>query len=98
MRPSLQDVVLTGSPATPALVYTQWILSRPAPALERHAPTMIALGGDLYIYGGRDKSFADRSKRRDDSYILSDILVARGKNGYVNQPWKQFAFGESALF
>ena len=52
---------------------------------------MVALGGDLYVYGGA-REMAD-----GEETILSDILVARAENGIVNQPWKRFAVSESWL-
>ncbi len=52
--------------------------------------TMVALGGDLYVYGGY-KETSDGG-----GLALSDILVARAQDGVVNQRWKQFAISESA--
>ncbi len=51
---------------------------------------MVALGGDLYVYGGV------RVMRDGADTILSDVLVARAQGGVVNQPWKRLAIGESA--
>ena len=60
------------------------------PALQRQTTTMIALGGDLYVYGG-----VQRTSDGQD-LVLSDILVARAQDGIVDQPWKHFAASESA--
>lgn len=52
---------------------------------------MVALGGDLYIYGG-----IKRVQHGQDR-VLSDVLVARACNGIVDQPWHRLDTGESAL-
>ncbi len=74
-----------------ALVCMQWTLLQ-VPAVNRRVDTMVALGGDLYVYGGA-REMAD-----GEETILSDILVARAQNGIVNQPWKRFAVSESSPF
>ena len=53
---------------------------------------MVALGGDLYVYGGA------REMPDGEDTVLSDILVARAQNGVVNQPWKHFTVSKSPPF
>ena len=53
---------------------------------------MVALGGDLYVYGGCKETSACPPGSRQ---FLSDIIVARARNGVVSQPWKQLAISES---
>ena len=62
----------------------QWTVL-PAPAVQRDVSNLVALGGDLYVYGGA------RQMHDGEDTILADILVARTQNGIVNQPWKRFS-------
>lgn len=65
-------------------MHAQLVWSCQAPgALQREVDTMVALGGDLYIYGGTKRT--PEGKRS----VLSDIIVARAQGGVVNQPWKR---------
>ena len=70
-------------------------MSSPLPAIEREVDCIVALGGDLYLYGGTRTTLPATSQGADD-VVLSDILVARAQNGIVTQPWKRFAVSESA--
>lgn len=51
---------------------------------------MVALGSDLYVYGGT------REMQDGEDNILSDILVARARDGVVNQTWKRLAISKRA--
>ena len=66
----------------------QLALSCGAPKFQREVDTMIALGGDLYVYGGI------RRTPEGQDIVLTDILVARAKEGIVNQPWKRLAISK----
>jgi len=70
-------------------VCVQWTMNHRTPNAERMVDDMIALDGDLYVYGGV-RQVADG---KDD--ILSDVLVARAHNKIVNQPWKRISISES---
>ena len=50
---------------------------------------MIALDGDLYVYGGV-RQVAD-----GEDNILYDVIVAKAHNGIVNQPWKRILISAS---
>ena len=56
---------------------------------------MVALGGDLYVYGGTQTTALAPVPDREDM-VRSDILVARAQDGIVNQPWKRLAVSKSA--
>ncbi|CAL5228024.1 g11087 [Coccomyxa viridis] len=68
----------------------EWIMTRPAPAALKQVDRMVALGGDLYVYGGTQTTALAPVPDREDM-VRSDILVARAQDGIVNQPWKRLA-------
>ncbi|CAL5222059.1 g4358 [Coccomyxa viridis] len=70
----------------------RWTMPHSSPTVERGGLTMVALGGDLYVYGGCKETSACPPGSRQ---FLSDIIVARARNGVVSQPWKQLAIKES---
>ncbi len=53
---------------------------------------MVALGGDLYIYGGY------RRTAEGKEIVLTDIIVARVQDGIVKQPWKRLAISKSPSY
>ena len=79
----------------PVLAGMQWTMCYRATGLERYVESMVALGGDLYIYGGI-LGAGDRSAERDSDQVLSDVLVAKAKDGIVSLPWMRIEFSESA--
>ena len=66
----------------------QWTFTDGPQELQRDVDTMVALGGDLYVYGGTKRM------QKGQDRVLSDILVARAQHGIVNQPWKQLDVSE----
>ena len=66
-------------------------------ALMEGVDRMVALGGDLYVYGGSQTTALAPVPERE-GMVRSDILVARARDGIVNQPWKRLVVSESAPF
>lgn len=58
------------------------------PGLEREVDNMVALGGDLYIYGGV------RRTPEGDDIMLTDVIVAKVQGGVVKQPWRRLAISK----
>ena len=73
----------------------QWTMNTPWSGVLREVESMLALGGDLYVYGGNQISARGPSQQVEDT-VLTDVLVARAQNGTVNQPWKRLAVSKLA--
>ena len=53
---------------------------------------MVALGGDLYMYGGI------RPTPEGREIVLTDIIVAKVQDGILKQPWKRLSISEPPFY